>query len=275
MVAKSRVSLSVTNRLTVRAFTGLLATAFVILTAPLAWMHFESVLSGSISFDWRIYTAAGERVWGGDLYGVNDWYGWRYSPLLAYVMPVLDWIGADVWRVLHFVPLLAFGPAGILVGLSWPFWFDVQHGSMVVGIVAVAYLALRGHRVAVIGFLLLAVLIPRPIMLPALVWLLWRQPWTRWPFVGIAVGSLLGALATGWLDEWIGALLRGGMAETGSWLNLSPSRFIGAWWLAIGIPLGAWLTWRGRIGLASLAISPYLLPYYLLFGLVTDRAAES
>ena len=113
---------------------------------------------------------------------------------------------------------------------------------------------------------------PRPIMLPALAWLLWRQPWTRWPFVGIAVVSLLGAFATGWLDEWIGALFRGGMAETTSWLNLSPSRFIGAWWLLIGVPLAAWLTWRGRLGLASLAVSPYLLPYYLLFGVSTGAS---
>ena len=237
---------------------------------PLALVWMWLIAQGSVAFDWRIYVEAGERVWSGDLYAVSDTYGWRYSPLLAYVTPALEWIGPDLWRLLHFVPLFAFGPLGILIGLSWPFWFDVQHGSMIVGIVALAYLALRGHRTATVAFLVIAVLIPRPIMLPALAWLLWRQPWTRWPFLGMAVVSLLGAFVTGWGDEWVRALLRGGMAETGSWLNLSPSRFVGAWWLAIGIPLAAWLTRRGRIGLASVAVSPYLLPYYLLFGLTTD-----
>ena len=34
--------------------------------------------------------------------------------------------------------------------------------------------------------------------------------------------------------------------------------------MVIGLPLAAWLTWKGRLGLASLAASPYWLPYYLL-----------
>jgi hypothetical protein len=46
--------------------------------------------------------------------------------------------------------------------------------------------------------------------------------------------------------------------------NWGPSRFIGLWWMAIGIPLAAWLTWKGRIGFAAMAISPYWLGYYLL-----------
>ena len=40
-----------------------------------------------------------------------------------------------------------------------------------------------------------------------------------------------------------------------------------AWfrWLLIGVPLATWLTVKGRPGFASLAASPYWLPYYLLF----------
>jgi len=44
-----------------------------------------------------------------------------------------------------------------------------------------------------------------------------------------------------------------------------PPAWLGSAWLLIGVPLGAWLTWRGRVGWAGLAISPYwLMPYYLM-----------
>ena len=242
---------------------------FVAATAPLTLIWVALIIDGSVLFDWRIYVEAGQRVGSGDLYATSDTYGWRYSPLLAYVTPVLGWIGPLAWRALHFLPLLAFPwPVRLLTVASWPFWFDVQHGSMIVGIVALAYLAIRGNRPAAVAFMVISVLIPRPLMLPALAWLLWQQPWSRLPFVGIAVGSIAGAFATGWLDEWIVTLASGGMAQTESWSNLSPSRFLGSWWLLLGVPLAAWLTWRGRLGWASLAVSPYLLPYYLLFGLL-------
>jgi len=38
---------------------------------------------------------------------------------------------------------------------------------------------------------------------------------------------------------------------------------MGSLWVPIGLVLAAWLTWRGRLGFASLAASPYWLPYYL------------
>ena len=54
-----------------------------------------------------------------------------------------------------------------------------------------------------------------------------------------------------------------GVKDVANTFNLSPSRFVGAWWMLIGLPLGAWLVLRGRIGWASMAISPYLLPYWV------------
>jgi hypothetical protein len=108
-------------------------------------------------------------------------------------------------------------------------------------------------------------------MLPVAAWLLWRQPGLRWPFVAMAAGVGALTLATGLTDEWLRELLTHG-ARMNEWLfNVGPSRFVGTWWLLAGIPLAAWLTWKGRIGLASLAMSPYLLPYYLMFGLLEDR----
>ena len=67
--------------------------------------------------------------------------------------------------------------------------------------------------------------------------------------------------------EWVARLLDS-TADIGSDFNIGPSALIGSWWLIVGIPLGIWLTWRGRIGLAGLAVSPYVLPYYLLIGVL-------
>lgn len=110
-------------------------------------------------------------------------------------------------------------------------------------------------------------------MVPVLAWLLWRHPPSRLPFVGIAGISILGALATGWGAEWITQLARSD-ADINSVVNISPSRFIGLSWLLLGIPLSIWLTWRGRLGWASLAISPYLLPPYLLMAMLERNPAD-
>ncbi len=46
--------------------------------------------------------------------------------------------------------------------------------------------------------------------------------------------------------------------------NFGPSAWIGLAWVPIGLALAAWLTWRGRLGFASVAASPYWFGYYLL-----------
>ena len=56
--------------------------------------------------------------------------------------------------------------------------------------------------------------------------------------------------------------------------NYGPSRFIGLLWIPIGVALAVLLTWRGRLGLASLAISPYWLPYYFLMLLLEFAPAR-
>ena len=63
--------------------------------------------------------------------------------------------------------------------------------------------------------------------------------------------------------------------EVGSAFNVGPTALIGLWWLLLGVPLGAWLFWRGRVGLAGLAISPYLLPYYLMMALLDIPSGRS
>jgi hypothetical protein len=100
-------------------------------------------------------------------------------------------------------------------------------------------------------------------MIPVAAWLLWKQPRWRWPFVLGAVAQLLIVAVLGWGNGWLGTLVN---ASSDALLpsNVGPSRFIGQWWLVIGIPMGAWLTVRGRVGWAALVASPYWLPYYLL-----------
>ncbi len=71
------------------------------------------------------------------------------------------------------------------------------------------------------------------------------------------------AIPTGYLPGWIGSFFASSAMDIGNDFNLSPSRFLGLAWLIIGLPWAAWLTYRGRLGWASMAISPYILPYWI------------
>lgn len=221
-----------------------------------SWTLAEMLLTDSAA-DWAILSAPD--------YAAN----YRWSPLLIPVLEIVTMMPLLAWRLLHVVAALAMPtwPMRLLVLASWPFWFDVSLGNVLVFLVLAAAWALRGSTLAAVAFLALTLLIPRPLMIPVAAWLLWRRPDLRLPFLGLA--AVLGAatLATGLTGEWV-AVLFGSTSEIEWMFNVGPSRWLGAWWLLLGIPLAVWLTWKGRVGLASLAVSPYLLPYYLLFGLL-------
>jgi hypothetical protein len=224
------------------------------------------ISTGAPAVDWAQYVEAGRRVWQrGDLYAITDTYAYHYSPLLALAFGVISPIGTTMWRILHVVAALALPswPLRIVAFASWPFWYDVEAGNLMTFTVLAAAWALVGSRVATGAYLLLVVLVPRPLMFPVAAWILWRRPEWRVPFGTALVLSLAGAVALGWAGEWFGAMLAAS-GDVAIPSNIGPSRFIGAAWLLIGIPLAAWLTWRGRLGLASLAASLYWLPYYLL-----------
>jgi hypothetical protein len=198
-----------------------------------------------------------------------------WSPLL---IPVFAYAivpaGLLVWRLLHVA--VAFGmPSWRLRALtlvSWPFWFDVSLGNIMTFVVVAAAWGIRGSTLGGVAFLSLSLLVPRPLMLPIAAWLLWRRPAVRLPFLAIAVVVLLATLISGLGDEWVRSLI-GAASQPAAWssvdegwrFNVGPSRFIGGWWLLIGAPLAVWLTAKGRPALASVAVAPYLLPYYLLF----------
>jgi hypothetical protein len=229
------------------------------------------VASGAPAVDWEQYVEASRRVaTGGDLYAVTDTYAYHYSPLLAALFGLLAPLGTLGWRALHVVAALALPswPMRVIALLSWPFWYDVETGNVMIFVVLAGAWALAGSRWAAGIFFVLAILIPRPLMLPLVAWLLWRQPEWRVPVVAAFALHALAVVALGWGGEWLSALVAAG-GDVAIPSNVGPSRFIGTLpWVLIGLPLAAFLTWKGRIGFASLAASPYWLPYYLLMPLL-------
>lgn len=255
---------------------GLLGAAAVVAGLALAVNLYLSarsigaILDGTPAVDWVQYVEASRRLRGDDLYAVTDSYAYRYSPLLAPVFGLLAFLGNFGWRALHLVAaaVLPTWPLRIATIASWPFWYDVETGNLMVFILLAAAWALRGSRLGTGMFLLLAILVPRPLMIPVAAWLLWRRPEWRVPFVAALAAHALAVLAIGWGPEWIGTIVAAGR-DASLPSNVGPSRFIGTLpWIIIGAALAAWLTWRGRLGLASMAASPYWLPYYLIMSLL-------
>ena len=245
----------------------MVAAALVVLALNLYLFTLTSwtMLHGGAGADWTIFVESGRRVFDGNLYAVEDNYAYRYSPLLAYGFAAISFIGPWVWRGLHVVAALAMPGRWLRVAvlISWPFWFDVEAGNLVTFALLLAAWALRGRRWAIGGFGVMALLVPKPLMLPVLAWILWRNPEWRLPFAGLFVGLAIAVALTGWGPAWAGSLV-GSSEEIHSILNFGPSRLMGIAWAPMGLALAAVLTWRGRLGLASLAASPYWLPYYFL-----------
>ena len=236
------------------------------------------VIDHQRAFDWDNYLEAARRFPLGTLYDWHYPYAYHYAPQLAPVLGLLPSVGLVAWRVAHFVALalLPSRRLALLLLVSYPFWFDVVTGNLMVFVLLAAAWAYRGNGWATAVYLALCVLLPRPIMVPLLAWILWQRPAWRLPFVGMALIGVLTAIPTGYLPTWIGSLLQSGTNEIANDFNLSPSRFLGPAWLIIGLPLAAWLTFRGRLGWASMAISPYLLPYYVqMLGLELVRPQDA
>lgn len=225
------------------------------------------VLAGAPAVDWDQYVEAARRLaTGGELYAVTDTYAYHYSPLLAALFGLLAPLGTMGWRFLHLVGALALPtwPMRLLALASWPLWYDIETGNLVIFVLLAGAWAVTGSRLATGLFLVLAILIPRPLVIPLAVWLLWKRPEWRLPFAAAFAVHTVAVLAMGWGPDWMGALIAAG-GDVAIPSNVGPSRFVGVIpWLVIGIPLAAWLTTKGRVGFASLAASPYWLPYYLL-----------
>jgi hypothetical protein len=257
----------------IRLYHAPLVAGIVLVVLFNAWLFTTTRwhLPAGEAADWSSFVEAGRRIEsGGSVYAVEADYAFRYSPLLAYLFAVLAPIGVLAWRLLHVVALGAMvatdrrlWPVAVLALVSWPFWFDVEAGNLITFVLVTGALALRGNPLGIGAFLTLSLLVPRPLMLPLLGWILWRHPNWRLPFAGMAVAVGMLTLLTGLAGTWLVALLAS-TDEIASVLNFGPSRLIGLAWIPVGLAAAAVLTWRGRLGLASLAASPYWFPYYFL-----------
>jgi hypothetical protein len=241
----------------------LAAIALVLLLANawfLGWTLYEILVAGFAQTDWRIMRdgVIAAQPYTDTLY--------RWSPLLLGPLTVITALPFAAWVLLHVAAALALPtwPMRVVVLASWPFWQGTSNGNVMAFVLLAAAWALRGNRFAQLAFLAIALLIPRPLMLPVLVWLLWRTPALRLPFLAMlaAVVGLTLAVDPRWVT-WLPKLAESG-GDIASSYNVGPSRLIGAWWIPIGFVLATWLTLRGWVGTASVAISPYILPYYLL-----------
>jgi hypothetical protein len=159
----------------------------------------------------------------------------------------------------------------LLILLSWGFWMDISTGNLFTLVFVAGLLALRGSAVATIGYFALCMLMPRPIQLPLLAWLLWKRPTMRLPFIGVALAHTALVLLSGYGDDWIAVLISTSSSESNLPfpLNSAPSAIIGpAIWLVAAVSVAAWLFVRGRVGWASLLLSPYWLAQYWMMPLL-------
>jgi hypothetical protein len=218
--------------------------------------------------DWYQFQLAGQRISSGlSPYAVEPPWTFRWSPVAAWLLLALTSVGPLPWLLAQFASLLALPrKVAVLALLTVPFWADVYEGNILTFSLVLAVIALRGSRAASIAYIALVLLVPRPLMFPVAAWLLWQRAWVRWPAVAVFVVHLIMVLIVGYGGEWLQRLASSG--DEIALHNAGPSALIGAWWIPIGIALAILFTWRGRLGLASLAVSPYLILYYWIFALL-------
>ena len=231
------------------------------------WLLILAVLEMPKALDWAIIQRAARLAGDPELYAPRGTWTFVWSPVAAHVLQWLEPIGLAAWRILTLAWALAMPSwrLRLLVLASGPFWLDFATGNLLTLIFLSAVWALRGSNLAIGGYLVATLLIPRPLMVPIALGLLWRHRTWRLPFAAMFIGHAALVVGTGLGPEWVATVLSASPEIQATTWNLSPTRWFGMWWLALGVPLGAWLFLKGRLGLSGLAISPHIWPYYLLF----------
>lgn len=223
------------------------------------------VLGPDVGEDWTLLSQLPNAIVDGTIYEIGRpavWFVW--SPVAAWLMAGVTLLGYWQWAALHVVSVLLLRRP-LLIGLvlvSYAFWFDVAQGNTATFVFVAGVLAMAGSRGASLVYLGLLLLMPRPLMAPIAVWLLWNDRSLWRPFAAIFVTHAAMVLASGDLWPWMASLLEYDLSPG---ITTGPTALVGRWWLLAGVPLGAWLAWRGHFGWASLAVSPYVIPQYLLF----------
>ena len=219
--------------------------------------------------DWDTWHALPAALANGTLYELETELPFPYSPLFAPVMAGIGIIGLIPWTAISCAALTLLRDRRliVLVLVSIGFWTNVAGGNTFTFVLVSGALALAGSRRAAIVFLVLTMLMPRPLQLPIAAVLLWRMPNIRLPVAAIFVVHGVVVLFSGYADDWIAAVVE----QTFPPWNLGPSRWIGLLWLPVGAVLGVVLFWRRRPGWAGLAFSSYWVPHYLLMPLAERR----
>ncbi|HEX5467088.1 MAG TPA: hypothetical protein VFW92_10495 [Candidatus Limnocylindrales bacterium] len=252
------------DRVARRVLLGLLVLAnlaALVMVLPIAFQPFSQ--------DWHVLVAGADRIrLGLDPYtnlASPDGGGFVWSPVAAWLMVPISLVGVWGWRALHVVAALAMPSwrLRLLTLFVFPFWSDVAFGNVTAFALCLAVWALRGQRWAEVAYLALLCLAPKPIFIPVALWLLWQRPALRPWFVGIVALNALLILAIGFGPQWIEALWHA-RTEMANPINFAPSSLVGAWWVPLSLVLAAVCFWKRRLGFASLFVSPYWLPYYLL-----------
>lgn len=226
-----------------------------------------------LGVDWRIFDEASR------LANPYDHSAYRWSPVALWIMTPIVALGFPGWVGLQ-IMVLAFLRNWWLIAaflLAPPFWDDVLKGNSMTFVAVAGILALNGSRAGTIATFVLAMLIPRPLILPLLAFLLWKQPWSlRW-FLALFVSHALLVLASGHADDYIMRLLVSGPAEMvrTDLPKLPMMEWLGTWWLPIGAILAAVLTRYGLPGLAGIAMTPYWIGNYGLILLLELRRLTS
>jgi hypothetical protein len=229
---------------------------------------------GGAAIDWTLFADAPAAFFRGDLYAPSD-VRFVWSPIAALILAAFVPFGYVGWVALHIavVALLANPTLILLVALSGGFWVDLAFGNTVTFVFVAGVLALRGNKLAGLASVALFVLMPRPIQVPLIAWLLWRNPSWRLPGLAIISAHLAAVLATGYGPDWIASMQAIGPQQMAPEINWGPTALIGYWWFIVGLPVGIWLAFRGYVGLAGLALSPYILPHYAIMTLLDWKSA--
>ncbi len=230
----------------------------------LALLPLKINLGPDVGEDWQMLRQLPTAVAAGTVYEIDHaGIGFVWSPVAAWIMAGAALLGYWAWAAIHVAAILLLRQP-LLIGLalvSYAFWFDVAQGNTVTFVFVAGVLAIGGSRGASLAYFALLVLMPRPLMVPLAVWLLWKDHSLWRPFAAIFVVHAALVVASGDIVPWVASMLNHELAPG---ITVGPTAWVGRAWLLAGVPL-AWLAWRGHLGWASLAVSPYVTPQYLLF----------
>ena len=222
------------------------------------------VLGPDKAVDWDIFRRLPDAIASGSVYDLGTAVPFAWSPVAAWIMAGVALVGYWPWVVAHIAAALLLYRTPLLLALvlvSYSFWFDVAQGNTVSLAFIAGILALQGSRPAGLAYLGLLLLVPRPLMAPLAIWLLWHDRSLWRPFAMLFVLHAALVLVSGDALTWLGLMISYDLAPG---ITIGPSAWLGRLWLLVGIPIAAFAALRGNFGWAGLAMSPYITPQYPL-----------